>query len=337
MVDKILSKKIFAFTLILLMAILVLYLLKDFFTPILVAIILAILTYPIYNYINKKTKKPTLSASLIILIIILLILIPVSILSGLLISQLQNFNYDENQVLMLEEKVNSFAGTSYSFLDLFDQFQEYVKDEATKSFSKIVGFTSNFLLSLFIMFFILFYLLVEKDIFIRELKRFLPFSNNGSKRLIVETNGMIKAILLGQFFTAVVQGILGMISFLIVGINGAIFWGFIMIILSLIPVVGAFIIWVPVGVYLLLEGQIWQGVFVLLWGGLVVSQIDNLIRPKLINRFSSIIHPLETLLGIFAGLALFGFIGIIIGPLIFSLLKILILIYREDYSVKDEN
>ena len=104
-----------------------------------------------------------------------------------------------------------------------------------------------------------------------------------------------------------------------------------MTILSIIPVVGAFLIWLPAGIFLLISGQIWEGVFVLVWGVLVVSQVDNFIRPKLVNKFANI-HPLETFLGVFMGLSFFGFIGILIGPLIISLFTTLIRIFRKEFN-----
>ena len=122
-----------------------------------------------------------------------------------------------------------------------------------------------------------------------------------------------------------------MISFFIVGLNGALLWGIIMIILSVIPLVGAFIIWIPAGLFLLIEGQIWQGIFVLVWGAVIVSQVDNIIRPYLVNRFADI-HPVDTLLGVFIGLPVFGLIGVIIGPLIIAMFKLLVNVYRKEYD-----
>ena len=94
---------------------------------------------------------------------------------------------------------------------------------------------------------------------------------------------------------------------------------------------GAFLVWLPAGLFLLLEGSLWGGIFVLAWGALVVGNIDNFVRPKLVNRFADI-HPLETFLGIFIGIAHFDLIGIILGPLILSQFKVLLRVFRKEYA-----
>lgn len=106
-----------------------------------------------------------------------------------------------------------------------------------------------------------------------------------------------------------------------------------MIVLSLIPMVGAFLVWFPAGILLLLQGEIGMAIFILAWGGLVVSQIDNVVRPILVTRYYNI-HPLFVILGVFAGLSVFGILGIIIGHLLFELFILVYSIYREEYGEK---
>lgn len=325
-------RKYLAFGLIFVFGLFILYMLNGFFSPIFAAVVLAIIIYPIYNYILKKTGNKVLSASLIIIGVLLVVIIPLSTISGILFGQIQNFNLDPEKVIKYENTLNDVFGVNVSIDTTISQIESFIKDQSRETFPKLISMTSNVLLSIFIMFFILFYLLTEKSVIINELKNLLPFSRSASQKLLNESSGIIKAVLIGQVLTAVVQGFLGMISFIIVGVQGAIVWGIIMIILSIIPVIGAFIIWVPVGLFLLLEGYAWQGIFVLLWGAIVVSQIDNFIRPVLVNKFSTKIHPLETFLGIFAGLAFFGLIGVIMGPLIFSLFKILVNVFKDEYG-----
>lgn len=325
-------RKILAFGFVFLFALALLFMLREYFTPIFAAIVFAIILYPVYKYLEKKTKKPIVSALIVILGLLLLILIPISALAGVLFNQVQNFDISEEKIIKYENTILDLTGVSISFSETFNQAESYIKAQARDILPEFISKTSNFLLSTFIMFFILFYLLIQKDIFLREFKNFLPFSKNGSDMLASQSSDIIKAVLIGQVLTAVIQGVLGMVSFIIAGVNGAIFWGIIMIVLSIIPMVGAFLIWVPVGLFLLLDGYLWQGIFVLAWGALVVSQIDNLIRPKLVNKFSSNIHPLETFLGIFIGLLYFGIIGIIVGPLMISIFKVVVMVFRKEYG-----
>ncbi len=323
-------KKYFAISIIFILAISILFMLKNFVVPILTGILLAFLLFPLYRYIKKKIKSETTSAMLVILFVFLVILIPVSALAGVLLNEVKNFSIDEQKLNEYELKVVELTGKDFSIDDNIQKLNTWIRNEFNKSLPNAVSYTSNFLLSVFIMFFVMFYLLVEKEMFIKEFVSFMPFSKKHSSDLLNDSGDIIKAVFIGQVITAVIQGLLGMASFLIVGVEGAFFWGIVMILLSLIPLVGAFLVWLPVGLFLLLEGSTWQGIFVLAWGALVVSQIDNFIRPKLVNKFADI-HPLETFLGIFMGIPVFGIIGIIIGPLILSLFKLVVLTYRKEY------
>jgi len=256
---------------------------------------------------------------------------PLSTIGGLMLNQINNIQIDQTSITNLETTISNLTGKNVSISDGILFVENKIKSEFGNILSKTISITSSFLLSTFIMFFVVFYLLTDKKLFLNSLIFMMPFSTKNSKHLIEESEKVTKAILIGQVLTATVQGILGMIAFFIAGINNAFLWGIIMIILSIIPVVGAFLVWVPAGIYLLINNEIGMGIFVLLWGFLVISQIDNFIRPKLIGKFANI-HPLETFIGIFMGLSFFGFIGIIIGPLIISLFNTLIKVYIKEYS-----
>jgi predicted PurR-regulated permease PerM len=251
-------------------------------------------------------------------------------MAGVFVNQVNSFNPQNLDLERYEQSIYDLTGRNVSLSETFTTLGNALKQDVRETFPRFVTFTSNFLLSTFVMFFVMFYLLIEKDRFINMVRKILPFSKKNSNKLIDESGKVTKAILIGQVLTAIIQGLLGMFSFLIVGINGAFFWGIIMIILSIIPVIGVFLVWVPAGIILLLEGQIWQGIFVLVWGALVVSQIDNIVRPKLVNKFAKI-HPLETFLGVIIGLTTFGIVGLILGPLIVSLFRTLISVYVIEY------
>ena len=324
-------RKYISFFIIIILGIAILYMLGRFITPILSAIVIASLLYPLYKWVKGKVKGEVIAASIVLVGLFLIIIIPISTIAAVLFEQIDSFEIDEAKV----ENINNFflnkLGVEINFYELTARGQEWIQNTAKESLPAFFSITSNFLLEIFIIFFILFYLLVSKDFFINEFYNVSPFSKSNTKELLNNSSKVIKAVLIGQVLTAIIQGTLGMFSFIIVGISGFFFWGIIMIVLSIIPIVGAFLIWLPAGVFLLISGQIWQGIFVLVWGVLVVSQVDNFIRPKLVNKFANI-HPLETFLGVFMGLSFFGFIGILIGPLIISLFTILIRIFRKEFN-----
>ncbi len=328
------NKKYIAITLIGIFSILILYLMKNYISTILIAIILSILLMPIYEYLKKKTKKETLSAIIMIISVILIVIAIISTLTGFTLNQILNFKIDNELILNAENQIFELTGIEINIDDNIKKIQTYIFGTAGNSFQKIVSVTSNFLISLTIILFIMFYIFLEKKKILEIAIKIIPFSKNTSSKLLTDSKKVIIAVLIGQVLTAIIQGLLGMFSFIVVGIEGAVFWGIVMMVLSIIPIVGAFLIWLPAGLFLLMNGDVWQGIFVLTWGALVVSNIDNIIRPKLVNKFADI-HPLETFIGIIIGISTFGIIGIIVGPLILSLFTQLIKAYQIDYGKKE--
>lgn len=326
--------KIFALTIVIIGGAFLIYMLAPFLIPIFLGFVVAYLFYPLYSYFEKKTKKSTLSASLTIVSIILLVVIPLSIITVMVYDQIIQANINVEQIQQIENQINQYLGTQFSFTQFATSLKTLFIDNIQQYSQTIVSTTSTFLLNLFIFFFTLFYALIENKRFYNLSIKYLPFSQKQSKHVLTQGGYAIKALLIGQFLTAVIQGILGMISFFIAGIQGAFFWGIVMIILSLIPVVGAFLVWLPAGLLLLYQGDITMGIFILAWGGLVVSQIDNLIRPKLVNRYFDL-HPLLILLGVFAGLSLFGIVGLLIGPLVMALFILVLQTYEQEYMNKN--
>jgi predicted PurR-regulated permease PerM len=149
--------------------------------------------------------------------------------------------------------------------------------------------------------------------------------------LLKEFVSISRATLKGTVIIGIIQGVLGGLLFWAVGVPSPITWGVVMIILSIIPVVGSGIIWAPVGIYMLLTGDIWQGVVILGFGFGVISTIDNILRPKLVGQDSQM-HPLFVLLATLGGIIVFGIIGFIIGPIIVALFLALLRIYEMEFA-----
>lgn len=327
------TAKNFALLIVFLLALLIGYMLKDYFVSIFLALIFAYILNPIYEKILIKTNRKGFSAIIIILLVFIVFLIPSIIIGTSIYSQFQSFNINLEQIGQIENYVENFTGFEFSITQTLNSLEENFRSNLRDYSRQLISFTSSFFIGLFLFMFILYYSLIEKKTLLNFVREVLPFSTKNSKYLINQSGLIVKALLIGQVLTAIIQGTLGMISFVIAGINGAIFWGFIMIILSLIPMVGAFLIWFPAGVLLLFQGELGMGIFVLAWGALVVSQIDNIVRPILVTRYYKI-HPLFVILGVFAGLSVFGILGIIIGPLLIELLILVYTIYKEEYAIK---
>jgi len=163
-----------------------------------------------------------------------------------------------------------------------------------------------------------------------EIKELVPLRKKYKYKLINETEKVLKGVLYGQVLTAIIQGAIGGLALFVLGVPNSLFWGFIMVILSFLPLVGTPIVFVPASIILIAQGHVISGIILLIIGFVVIMNVDNVIKPKLISSKSKI-HPVVALIGVLGGLALFGFVGIIIGPIIIALLNVLLIFYREEF------
>ena len=194
----------------------------------------------------------------------------------------------------------------------------------------VLGSVTEWLLGFFIMLFVLFYSFQGSRRAFERIKNLIPLAPNLKEKLIDEVKNVTWAVIYGQVVTAIVQGTLGGLGFFFFGVSSPALWGFIMIILSFLPLIGTPIIWVPAAIVKILSGETVRGVLLLIWGGVLVMNVDNFLKPRLISGRAKI-HPVTVLLGVLGGLQLFGFIGLVVGPMILALLIALVRFYEEEY------
>ena len=194
----------------------------------------------------------------------------------------------------------------------------------------ILGSISELLLGLFIMFFVMFYGFREGQGFITYLKELLPLEAGLKDSLFHEMRTVTQAVLYGQVLTAVIQGALGGLGLLVCGVPNALFWGAIMMITAFFLCSGTPLIWVPAAVGLIMDGQTTRGILLLIYGATIVMNIDNFLRPRLVSGRSNV-HPVLILIGVLGGLRVFGFIGMLVGPLVLAILVALIKFYEQNY------
>ena len=195
----------------------------------------------------------------------------------------------------------------------------------------ILGGATQALLDLVIALFGLYYLLVTGDALWGRVRRWVPFSEASAERLRERAHSVAEATLLGTALTAALQGTIVGVAFWLTGIDHALFWGAVTALCSVLPLFGSALVWVPGALYHVVQGHIPQALALLVAGGVVASNVDNLIRPIIYRRVSDI-HPMITLVGAFAGVRLFGLVGVLLGPLAISLFFELLTIYEEEYG-----
>jgi predicted PurR-regulated permease PerM len=299
-------------------------------------VLAGILTYalfPIYRFILQRTRRPGLSAGLTVVLALLLMILPTAYLVSELVDQVSGaYNtFQANSLRQVGDYLNGLTNGRLDFQEVLNSMLDQVRQSIVTMAPNVLGSISELLLGLFIMFFVMFYGFREGHGFIRYIKSLLPLETELKDSLFDEMRTVTQAVLYGQVFTAVIQGGLGGVLLLIFGVPNALFWGAIMMITAFVPVLGTPIIWVPAGVGLILDGDTTRGVLLLIFGATIVMNIDNFLRPKLVSGRSHV-HPVLILIGVLGGLKVFGFIGLLVGPLILAILVALVKFYEQNYT-----
>jgi predicted PurR-regulated permease PerM len=190
--------------------------------------------------------------------------------------------------------------------------------------------TTNLIFSMVMIIFTMFFFFIDGKRMLEKLMHWTPLSNKYDREIFKKFQDVSSSTIVSTFATAIAQGLVGALGFMIVGVP-AFFAGIGMAFLSLIPYVGAGFVWLPVSMYLLLIGKIWQGIFLIAWGAGVVSVVDNVLKAYIIKDKAQV-HPIFIIFSILGGISLFGFWGVIFGPLIISLAVTVLHIYEMEYG-----
>ena len=312
--------------------VLALIVLQPFFTYIVLAGILTYILFPVYDFILRRAKRPELSSAISIVIALLLMILPAVYLVTELVHQVSGA-YSTFQAEKFKEVgvyLNNLTGNRLKLQELLDTGLDQIRTAVLALAPNILGSITDLLLGLFIMFFVMFYGFREGHTFLEYLKRLLPLESSLKESLFYELRTITQAVLYGQVMTAFIQGALGGLAFLVFGVGNWIFWGAIMMIMAFLPLLGTPIIWGPAAIGMIIEGETARGVGLLIAGAAVVMNVDNFIRPRLVSGRTKV-HPVLILIGVLGGLKVFGFIGMLVGPLILALLVALIKFYEDAY------
>ncbi len=315
-------KKILAIGFITIIALILAYLLWPYVNAFIGSLIIFFILRPLHNIFVKKLKwNKSLSAILTILISILILLIPLILLINFSIGQTQDL-FKSGAVI--SEGLQTFI-SKYNL-------QVYVSELGNFIEKLLLGTVQNIphiMISLTIMYFILFYLLINSDIIDDKIIEFIPFGKRNSIKLLDEFKNIINSGVISTGIIAIIQGFLIWLGFIFFGLKGAILWGFIGAIVSFLPIIGTAIIWLPISLFSIVQGNYTLGIGFLIWG-LFLSNIDNLIKPLLQKKIGKI-HPIISLVGIFIGIPIFGILGIVAGPLLLSYFLLTLRMFQEEY------
>lgn len=195
----------------------------------------------------------------------------------------------------------------------------------------VLSITANLITNLLLMFFVLYYMLIHGQKMESFINNIIPLRKKNLSILATETKVMIKANAIGIPLLAIIQGVIGLLGYWIFGVKEFALWGFITGVCSVIPILGTGLVWLPLTVYLFGIGNTWQGFGLGLYSLIVLSNIDYIARITILRKIGDV-HPLITIFGVIVGLSMFGFLGLIFGPLLISYFILLVKIYRNEFA-----
>ena len=327
-----LVRQLFLIILILFLFILIIEEMTPYLSGVLGAITLYVLLRRFYNYLVDKRKwKEGIAAGVAMLASFLVILVPIGLTVMMLTNKIgKAVKNSERVVEVVKQQVGVWEA------DLGFKVSESIDTNAITSWvstnlQNFAGGTFNVFIAIGIMYFILYYMLVNNDKLHQSLYAFIPLNKENIARIGHESVAMVICKALGIPLVALAQGIVALIGFFIFGVPDPFFWFVITAIGSMIPFIGTLLGIVPVTILMIASGNNLQAVGIAIYGLVVVGSTDNLIRLYVLERLANV-HPLVTLIGVIVGVPLFGFIGLIFGPLLISLFLLVVKIYKHEYG-----
>lgn len=337
-------QSLFFIGLIFLFGITALYIFRPFLYPLFWAAILAITFYPMYVWIEKHLKYKSLSSGISVVIILSIVLLPMLVVATLLVSESSQMYTKVTQTGLFDD-IGSVK-TKINQIPFVGPYLQQFQSTGPEFARKIAGSTSSFLFENFksltqysLRFFALFFLMLYSlYYFFRDGKKMLtrlmhlsPLGDAYEEMLYERFTSTARATLKGTVIIGIVQGSIGGLLFLATGVDGALIWGVLMAIFSIVPGIGASLIWFPAALIMLALGQITEGIIILAVGMFVISLIDNILRPPLVGRDTQM-HPLLILFSTLGGISTFGISGFVIGPVVISLFLAVMSIYDHYYK-----
>lgn len=340
------KREYFLITLFLLVCAIFFYLfyqiIVPFFTPIAWAAVLAILANPLYEKLLPRVKNKVLASLIVCTAMVMIIIGP---LTYLLIAMTQEAAAAVGKLNELNKSgdLSAYLSLDWPWLtDIREKVSVYYDVELEVLARESVDWLSSLLLNqtkvliasgtkavlyFFLMMFTMYYFFKDGPNITGTLRRLMPLTPAQVTMTFNQLRDVIQATMYGGVAVAIIQGVLGGILFWTVGIPSVFFWGAIMAFLSIIPIVGAFIIYMPAGIILMVSGSFVKGLIVILVGTVVISQVDSVLRPLLIAGRASM-HPLMLFFSIMGGISLFGLLGVVLGPMIAAIFMTLIKIFE---------
>lgn len=309
---------------------------EPFFPALAWALALAVLFAPLQRWLESKVKYPNLAATISVVVVAVIVVVPATFVAERIIGEAAKGAETIKTVVesgawrrALEANpritpVGRWIERQFDLPGMVNTATSWLTNAAA---SFVRGSVVQ-LIGIVLTFYLLFYFLRDRRAALESLRSLSPLSEANMTRLFDDVSDTVHATLFGTFVVAIVQGTLGGLMFWWLGLPAPLLWGIVMGLLAVVPVLGAFIIWIPAAILLVLQGDWDKALLLTLWGGIVVGGIDNLLYPMLVGRRLKM-HTVVAFISIVGGLIIFGPSGLILGPVVFTVVRLLLEIWSR--------
>jgi predicted PurR-regulated permease PerM len=301
---------------------------------------------PVFRWLVLRTRgRRNLASLLTLLIICLMVILPLFLLLGIVTGQAIHISNEVGPWIARHIEEPTAVSELFRRLPFWEYVQQYnqeILQKAGELVGRISSFlldsiqavtlrTLNFILLFFIFLYTMFFFLKDGRLLLEKILYYLPLSERDEQRLLERFTSVTRATIKGTLIIGIIQGGLAGFGFWFVGIDGAVFWGTVMIFLSIIPAIGSALVWVPATIILAATGKVGAAIVLLVYCGLLVGSVDNVLRPRMVGRDIRM-HELFIFFGTLGGIGLFGIVGFIVGPIIAALFVTLWDIYGTTFK-----
>jgi predicted PurR-regulated permease PerM len=294
------------------------------------AVVLVIVFYPVHRQLGTRIKHRSLRALLSCLLVVLVVVLPLTVLTVAVGQELAKVVPSLPSAAEMASRQTPLLGRASEWLhDRFGvdtlRMQEFLLQQVRNVGERLLGASFNLMgnivssiVKAFFVIFTMYYLFRDGDKIVARLPDALPLRREQSETIILRTQQVVSASVYGVVTIAGLQGLLGGLAFWILGIPSPVLWAVLMAFVCMIPVAGSFLVWLPLAIYLMVTGHWTRAVLLIIWGALVISTIDNFLRPKLVGGQTRL-HELFVFFAVLGGLSVFGLLGIVLGPVVLAI------------------
>lgn len=333
-IDQNILRQVFFIIIVLSLGLLLFYELSFFIPAVLGSLTLYILMRARMHYLTeeKKWSKPK-AAWLLIVLSFLIILLPFGILANLLTSKIIYAVEHSSQILDSLKNLSDEIKQRFGFAIADDNTINQIGPFIRKIIPEILSTTVNTISIIGVLYFVLYFMLIYTRTLEDNIYEYIPLKDSNVDLIAKDVDTTVRASAIGIPLIALIQGVVGLVGYLLIGVQDPFLWFAITCITAMLPVVGAALAYVPLAIIFFAGGKNWQGLIMLIYGFGIIGLVDNLFRFMLNKKLGNI-HPLITVFGVIAGISMFGFIGLIFGPMLLSLFIVLLKVYSNEFLSK---